>query len=99
MSWALNVRPAATKDIAAVYRWYEQEQKGLGSRFLNAVEHTFQRIAAKPQLYPCILRDARRALVRGFPYSIFFRVKGDEVRVLCVMHYHRHPQHWMRRLQ
>ena len=99
MSWTLNVRAAASKDIAAAYRWYEHQQKGLGKQFLDAVERAFQRIATKPELYPCILRDARRALLRGFPYSIFYRVKGDEVRVLGVIHQHRHPQHWMRRLQ
>ena len=99
MSWTLNVRPAASKDIAAAYRWCEHQQKGLGKQFLDAVEHAFQRIATKPGRYPCILRDARRALLRGFPYSIFYRVKGDEVRVLGVIHQHHHPQHWMRRLQ
>ena len=99
MSWTLNVRPAASQDIAAAYRWYERQQKGLGKQFLDAVERAFQRIASKPELYPCILRDARRTLLRGFPYSIFFRVKGAEVRVLGVIHQHRHPLHWMRRLQ
>jgi toxin ParE1/3/4 len=53
----------------------------------------------KPELYPFILRDARRALLRGFPYSVFFRVKGEEVRVIGVIHQHRCPQHWVRRLQ
>jgi hypothetical protein len=40
-----------------------------------------------------------RSLVRGFPYSIFFRVRSDEIRILGVIHQHRDPQDWMRRLQ
>jgi plasmid stabilization system protein ParE len=99
VNWTLNVRPAASKDIAEAYRWCEQQQTGLGKRFLDAVEQAFQRISTMPELYPCVLRDARRVLMRNFPYSIFFRVKGGEVRILGVIHQHRHPQHWMRRLQ
>jgi plasmid stabilization system protein ParE len=99
MSHILNVRPAAAKDIAEAYGWYETQQEGLGVQFLNAIERSFQRIAKKPSLYPIVLRGARRTLIRGFPYSIFFRVLGDEVRILGVIHQHRHPKDWIRRLQ
>jgi plasmid stabilization system protein ParE len=99
MSLFLNVRPAAAKDIFDAYDWYEAQQAGLGVQFLNAVDRNFQRIAEKPGLYPIVLRGARRALMRGFPYSIFFRVLGDEARILGVIHQHRHPKGWMRRLQ
>jgi putative addiction module component (TIGR02574 family) len=44
-------------------------------------------------------RGVNRPLMRKFPYSIFFRVKGGEVRILGVIHQGRHPKHWMRRLQ
>jgi plasmid stabilization system protein ParE len=99
VTWVLNVRPAAARDISEAYAWYERQQEGLGTQFLDAIERSLQRIAEKPELYPLIFRDARRALLRAFPYSIYFRVKGDEVRILGVIHQHRHPQNWIRRVQ
>jgi plasmid stabilization system protein ParE len=39
----------------------------------------------------------RRALVRRFPYAIYFRAAPDEIVVLAVIHGRRHPRHWQSR--
>lgn len=42
-------------------------------------------------------REVRRAQMGTFPYAVFFRVEGDVVTVLGVLHLHRHPKAWKRR--
>jgi plasmid stabilization system protein ParE len=34
---------------------------------------------------------------RDFPYSVYFRIDGEDVAVLAVMHNSRHPRHWRSR--
>ena len=50
MKLALVIEPAAEEDIIIGYRWYEERQVGLGTKFLNALEALFDQILENPQL-------------------------------------------------
>jgi plasmid stabilization system protein ParE len=93
----LLVRPAAAADIDAAYLWYEERRAGLGEEFLAAVDSLLGEIVAHPTTYPVIHRDARRALLRRFPYAVFFRTYGETVVVLACMHGRRDPIRWKAR--
>ena len=74
MSLPVVTRPAAAAEIETAYRWYEKEREGLGSEFLEAVEKLVKAIAENPGRFPAIRKDIRRAVLRRFPYSIFYRI-------------------------
>lgn len=38
--------------------------------------------------------DAKRLLLRRFPYSIVVRESDDEILVIAVAHQHRRPGYW-----
>jgi len=93
----LLVRPAAAADIEEAYLWYEKQPTGLGEEFLAAVDSLLGQIVAFPTTYQVIHREARRALLRQFPYAVFFRVYGETVVVLACMHGRRDPISWKAR--
>jgi len=37
---------------------------------------------------------ARRALLNDFPYSVIYRIKGDVVEIVAIMHQRRKPGYW-----
>lgn len=92
------LQPGAVRDLAEAHDWYERQQTGLGRKFLDAVEASLRRIANRPNGFPTIHQDVRRALVARFPYSVYFRLRMNEVRVLAVVHQHRNPEVWKRRV-
>jgi plasmid stabilization system protein ParE len=94
----LLIRPAAVADIEDVYRWYERQRVGLGDEFLAAIDAKLQDIAAQPAAYPVIHRQARRALVRRFPYAIFYCLLGETIVVVACMHGRRDPLRWQGRV-
>jgi plasmid stabilization system protein ParE len=96
---AVVVRPAAANDIGDAFDWYEAQRAGLGRQFLDEIEACLGRIAARPEAFPVAMRDARRALVRRFPYSVYFRASDHEVRVLAVIHQSRDPRVWRGRVR
>lgn len=98
MKATIAIRPAAARDIAEAYDWYEAQEPGLGGRFLNMIERSLKLIAERPEGWPTVVRDARRALVSRFPYSIYYRLCDAEVRILAVVHQSRHPKAWRRRV-
>ena len=85
---ALVLRPAAVADLVDAYAHYSPLADGLGDRFVAAVDELFARLTEFPRSAPLVAgyRDVRRAVVRGFPYVIFYRHQPDRIDVLRVLH-------------
>lgn len=84
----------AAADAAGAAVAYEAEVPGLGSRFDVELDRVMTRIGENPLQFPLIEVDVRRALVKVFPFSVFFVVLDDHVRVFAVLHQHQHPDTW-----
>lgn len=99
MSLASRIRftQAARAEIIEAQDWYAAQAPGLGNRFRLQIDSAIQRIALQPSQFPVVLGNARRALVRDFPYSLFFRVDHDEIIVFACFHGSRNPTIWQRR--
>ena len=95
--YRLVAEPRVDLDIGAVFAWYENEQAGLGLDFLNELRATYDRIADGPFKYQDLRSGIRRALVRRFPYVVYFAVEADVAVVLAVLHVGRDPAEWQRR--
>jgi len=93
----LVFRAEAEAELLDARAWYEGERIGLGAIFAAAVETTVALILENPLAYPRVKGDTRRALVRRFPYAVYFRPVGDEIVVLAVMHGRRLPRRWRSR--
>ena len=93
----LFVRPAARRDAARAFRWYERQRPGLGHEFLRAVGVTFAAVDRTPERFPVALDDIRTAVVRRFPYAVYFVVDPAGTAAIAVMHGRRHPRRWQSR--
>ena len=91
---SLVVRPAAAADLEDAFVWHEGQRMGLGEEFLDAVGQVFMAVAESPQRYRVVYRDTRRVHLRRFPYSVFYRIVGDDVVVLACFHGSRNPRRW-----
>ena len=50
-----------------------------------------------PRRFPTVFKNVRRALVRRFPYSLFFVVEDAALIVIACFHASRDPSHWQKR--
>ena len=88
----------AENDILESYVWYENQQVGLGERFLQVLDEAKEAILANPISYRIIFKKKIRAYhLAGFPFSIYYSIEGNELNVLSVFHMARHPQEWKKR--
>jgi plasmid stabilization system protein ParE len=94
---ALIVQPEAEADLSEAFRWYETRRAGLGHEFLDEVSHAFTRISEQPLRYAVVHREARRMLLRRFPYAVFYVARVDRVFVLAVLHQRRSPRRYRSR--
>jgi plasmid stabilization system protein ParE len=98
MSLSLRILPLAEEDIYQARSWYERQLPGLGDELLNAMEQCFERLAQSPLEFPAVHGEVRRALLRRFPYCIYFVPMDTEAVVLAVLHGRKNPQVLHRRM-
>ena len=97
MSFEIRVRLKAREDITDAALWYEAQNTGLGSDFVDEIERTFHRIADNPTAYRILHRETRRAILQRFPFGVFYRICDQTIVVVAVMHSSRDPQRWRQR--
>ena len=98
MSLPVVYLPDAQRDVDAAYSAFEQRRVGLGDRFLEAVRDQADTISANPALYGVLHEDVRAALLRRFPYVIYYRAEADKVVILAVVHGRRSSRAWQDRV-
>ena len=75
MSYALLLHPLVSEDYDEAYSWYEEQQMGLGERFIKAVRQTIEQITTHPESYGSKgSKKFREAQVDFFPYLVVYKV-------------------------
>ena len=91
------IRPEAEHDLADARDWYDEQRNGLGHEFLATVDQTLIAISMMPLLYAVEYKSVRRVCMQRFPYVVYYRVIGDVVEILGVLHGNRNPAVWKSR--
>lgn len=88
---------AAQTEFLEQISFYEERQKGLGDRFRESVQAATALASVHPNLgSPWKLRT-RRVFLKGFPFSVVYRIEPTELVVFAVAHFKRWPTYWRRR--
>jgi plasmid stabilization system protein ParE len=93
----LRLTPAAEADVKGVFAWYSDRGHELGDQFLQVLDQSLDSIERNPFAFAIVHRDIRRALLRRFPYCVFYFVSDQEIVVLACVHGHRDPEAWQSR--
>jgi plasmid stabilization system protein ParE len=103
VSKAVRLEDEASAELDDAAKWYEERQAGLGQRYLEAIDSTFQQLLRYPHAgvrAPLVAPElnVRRVPVLRFPYSIVYIETTDAIRVLAVVHDRRRPGYWLHRV-
>jgi len=91
--------PEAWEEMLESARFYEEREEGLAWEFLEAVQETTHRIRQFPYAGPVERADIRKAFVSGFPFTVLYQICEDRIFIAAVMHQHRRPGYWRKRLR
>jgi len=89
--------PFAELDLDTIHDWYSLHNDTVFGKFDKAFGDGLKLIASSPYQYPIIHKNIRRAVLKKFPYSIFYRITDERVIVLSVIHHKRSPRVWKKR--
>lgn len=90
--------PEALEEYKDAARYYEECQPGLGHRFIASVEQAILHVIEKPGQGKLLEKDVRRYLTRVFPYTVLYTIEPDYILIVAVMHCHREPDYWKKRI-
>ena len=92
MSYPIGVRGLAERDLEEAEDWYNRQRPGLGAEFREFVSDLFERLSETPKLYPRVNGEVRRAVLRRFPYLVYFVIDDSKVVVLACLDSRRDPR-------
>ena len=91
------IRPEAEIEIISAYDWYNSHVKNLGNSFIDYLDEKLDQISLNPELYPIEYRDLRKALLKKFPFCVYYRINLNKIIVFAVFHVKRNPTDWKKR--
>jgi len=93
----LKVLRQAREDLLLGISFYNQQQEGLGNYFYDVLISDIESL----QIYAGVhskINNFYRALSKRFPYSIYYKIDDDFIKVYAVLDDRRDPQNMELRL-
>ncbi len=90
----VRVTPEAEADVAQALAWYTDRAAELGTDFFACFEAVIRQVEQFPEIAPVVHAAFRRALLRRFPYCVFYHIENEEAAIVGCFHAHRNPEVW-----
>ena len=101
MNYTYRLHPLTQRDYDEAYTWYEDQQKGLGERFIKAVRQKIEEIAFHPELNSSKSnKKFREVKVEFFPYLVVYKInkRTREVYISSIYHTKKDPRKKYRKM-
>lgn len=76
---------AARDHLRGSYRFYEQQADGLGSYFLDSIMADIDSLQIHAGIHAIAFEHYHRKIGSRFPWSIYYRIQDNEIRVRAVL--------------
>lgn len=90
--------PEAEAEFLEAIAYYEERQPGLGHDLAVEVYSAIKIVLESPKVWPLLVGDMRRCQTHRFPYGIVYSEELEGIYILAVMHLHRDPDYWVKRV-
>ncbi len=87
----IKILGSASQDLIDGYWFYEKQEKGLGSYFLNSLFSDIDSLRIYAGIHPIYFSRYYRLLSKRFPFAIYYRIEDNMVLVYAVFDCRRDP--------
>ncbi len=93
----LKVHPAADLETAAAIEYINADDPREAAAFVAALDSALTTARTDPERYRQFDGEFRKVRLGKFTYAAVYRMRGEDLQVLAVMHLHQRPGYWKRR--
>lgn len=87
----IRILPEARADIIDAFWFYEESEPGLGSYFVNSISEDIDSLLVTAGVHSLHF-DKHKKVATKFPFSIFYLIEKDEIRIYAVLDDRRDPE-------
>ncbi len=91
MPYSVRYKRAAAAEVETAISRYAQPEINQASALIKDLERTESHLRTQSALYQRVEGEIRRAVLRRFPYSLFYVIEQDQVIVLAFLHQRDKP--------
>ena len=91
MRYKIEVRALAVLEILDAFDWYELQQSGLGSDFLNELDIFYTSLYSNPKTYSYFEKPVRQGKINRFPYLVVYEIFDTTIVVYSVFMARQNP--------
>lgn len=93
MNLKIVILAEARLEIAKAVKYYEEQRASAGVRFWIEFKILARRLKNFPELYSRFgKRGVRKAPMHHYPHAVYYRMAGNELRILGVVHGAMNPE-------
>lgn len=93
----ITILPSARKDLASGFAFYERQEPGLGSHFMETLFSDIDSLKLYAGIHPEVF-NYYRLLSKRFPYAIYYSMDAGAVLVKAILDCRRDPTFIRRQL-
>ena len=94
MTRKISFQDIAKDELDQTTDYYCAIRLALGEQFLDEIDHAIRTLSESPHIGRVVLGEVRSWRLRMFPYSIYYRLDDEHLRVLAIGHQRRRAQYW-----
>jgi hypothetical protein len=91
----INILDLAERDLIEGFRFYQAQEAGLGSYFVNSLYSDIESLSLYAGVHERPFKDYYRLLSRRFPFAVFYTFTDGMVSIHAVLDCRSNPA-WLR---
>ena len=91
---SVRVLVEAQDEAWAAEAWYRRRSPAAADRFVRELRRAIALIAESAARWPLGRRNARRYVLRRFPFSVIYRIEDSGVCIVAIAHARRRFGYW-----
>jgi toxin ParE1/3/4 len=95
----LEFHPEAELELIETAEYYESQVPGLGERFESEVRRAIDLLLAHPEIGSQADPVLRKLVLNRFPFTLFYSMTSEVLRIEVVAHQRRRPEYWRSRFE
>jgi plasmid stabilization system protein ParE len=93
----LEFHPEAELELIEATVYYDKQVPGLGERFESEIRYATDLLLDQPEIGLPADPDLRKFILTRFPFTLYYSVTADALRIEAVAHQSRRPGYWKSR--
>jgi hypothetical protein len=99
MTYTISQLPEVEHEIIEAALWYEMQKDGLGDELFHFIDEKISEVKNNPLQFEVAFKNCRRAIIKKFPYSIFYIPDERKIIIVAIIHQSRNPDILKKRIK